>query len=626
MTWAEPVWHWAWLLVVVLGVLGFAADRRHYANLARVFLGGMAERVLPRSVRNRRALAALATLLGLALLVAALAEPRGGKQLHEVETSGIDLVLVVDLSRSMEAQDVSPDRLERARREILDLLDRTTGDRLGLVIFAAGAYPRMPLTLDHKALRLLAAELDTRTFEAQGSALHLALDEAVKLLENQPGDAGRAILVLTDGEIHDPGAALASAERAAAAGVAVYGLVIGSAPSPIPEPDGTFLLDPTSGAKVMTAPSTDVLTDIARLTGGAVATSVAGDEDIAQLDAELRARVAAGHGRTAQRETWTSWFQAPLLVGLLSLLFGAWLGDGRRAPVTALVALLAVLALPAHAATPAEADALFRAGRFTEAARAFEQLLSEQPGDPDLLARLGAARYRAGDAIGAARAFAQQAELTDDADALFNTGNAEWQAGRLDRAARAYDRALQVDPNHQGAATNRQLLQQEQQQRQAQQQSQKGPGDPQQGEQGEPQDGQPQQGQPQDGQPQDGQPQEGQPQPGQQGQPQQGQPGKPQQGQPQQGQPQEGEPQPGEPGDPSADGTRSDAPPGDATPELGDVDGDGTESTASADGANEGPAAPHAGMSAAQADRTLEGVEEGRPRVYIPGDRGTKPW
>src|SRR5690606_13031593 len=121
-----------------------------------------------------------------------------------------------------------PSRLERARREILDLIEVLEGDRVGLVMFAGGAYPRMPLTLDYKALELIVRELDTRTFQAQGSALGLALREATSLLENQSGDAGRAILVLSDGEVHEPDDALAAAREAAAAGITVYGLVVGN--------------------------------------------------------------------------------------------------------------------------------------------------------------------------------------------------------------------------------------------------------------------------------------------------------------------------------------------------------------------------------------------------------------
>jgi Ca-activated chloride channel family protein len=629
MSWAEPQWAGAFLIVAALGLLIAWASRQHEARLAAIFRGDLLRRVFPPAVRRRRRASDLLTLLGLAFTVLALIEPRFGKELREVPTEGVDLIVAIDLSRSMDAEDVDPSRMERARREILDLLDLLEGDRVGLVIFAGGAYPRMPLTADHKALRMLVGELDTRTFQAQGSELGAAIREAIKLFGEPDATAGRAVLVLTDGEAHDPADALAAASEAAEAHVTVYGIVVGLEPSPIPNGDGTFLVDPTTGTQVSTAPTFELLTDIARLTGGAVVQSVASQEDVERLYRdEIRGRLRTRISKVTQRERWNTAFQWPLGAGLGMLLLGAWLGDGRRAAV--LLTLL-FFALPVRAETRLAGDEAYRSGQFQEAVRIFTELSLEQPDDPDLLGRLGAARYRAGDYDGAARAFERRSELTQDADDAYNAANASYRAGRFDRALDLYDRTLSTEPNHPGATANRQLLLQEieerrQEQQQRQQQQQPEPSEGPQGEQPPANDGAAQEQPPEPGSEQQPSNQASEGQPPEDAQ-QQGEQAEQQGGQPQQG---DGEPM----AEPEQDGTRGeDGEPTDQSLDELLPDGGSGEPGEETEGDPNDPnqpggegGTPTDEVTAEQADRTLEAVEEGRPRVYIPGDRGGKPW
>jgi Ca-activated chloride channel family protein len=621
MTWAEPLWLLLLAPVLLLAIGMFWATRRHHARLTALF-SGLAERVLPSAVRRRRTLRDLAAVCGLILATIALAGPRSGMKLQKVEADGVDLVIVLDLSLSMDARDVDPNRLERARREIADLVDLLEGDRVGIVIFAGGAWPRLPLTLDRTALRMVVTELDTSVFEAQGSALGLAIDEAMRMFESNPDQAGQAILVLSDGEIHDPAAALVAGEKAAQAGVAVYGMVVGSTSAPIPVRGGSFLVDPATRTQVMTQPSPAVLTDLARTTGGAVVQSVASDEDIRQLYQEIRTHVRTGNLRETEQESWNSLHDWPLGIGVLLLLLAGWLGDGRRA--VALALMLLMVGPTAQAGDVYEGDRLYREGRYAEAVQVLADLARENPDDPDLLQRLGAARYRAGDYLGAARAYERAADLGAGPDASFDAGNAWWQSGAFDKAMKDYDRTLAADPQHPGATTNRGLLAQEMQERRQQQQQQ------QQQQQGEPQQGDPQQGEPQQGQPQQGEPQ-GDPQQGQQGE-QPPQDDAAAQGEAEQGKP-EDQQDPAKPQD--AASKPGEAKPGD---ENRKEEGDGSAvSPSEVDGADQpaegAPGSATAGQKPAaaesaadQASRTLDGVEEGHPRTYVPGRPGEKPW
>lgn len=649
MSWALPMWLWGLAGVLALAGLVIAMGRHHRQRLSSVFNGALLERVWPASVRRRRVVRDVLMLFGMTCLVLALAEPRFGKQLQEIKADGVDLVLVVDLSSSMNAQDIDPSRLERARRKILDLIEMLEGDRVGLVIYAGGAYPRMPLTHDYRALELLVRELDTRTFQAQGSALDEAIRQAKGLLDNSDSDAGSAILVLTDGEVHRPDDAVAAGREAASAGIAVFGLIIGKEAAPIPHGDGTWVTDPSTRQRAMSTPTVDVMTEIARVSGGAVVQSVPSNMDIQRLYVEeIRGRVRAAHNTTTQREAWTTAFHWPLGLGVMLLIASSWIGDGRRRGLLAvmLLAFSIVSSAPAHAQSVREADGLYRDGKFSEAADMLTELSLESPDDADLLHRLAAARYRAGDYPGAARAFSRQAELTQDPDAEFNAGNAWYQSGELDQAVDRYQRALEMDPEHPGATANQQLVASEIQQRRLQQQQQQQQGeqgdqseDQQQGEQSEDQ----QQGDQSESQDQQGEQGEQQESDGEQQEQSEGQQQQQQGDQSEDQQPSDQQQQDGTSGEsPEDDGTRGEEEGEDAQTKLEDVDGEDeqsedqqgegegeeTEDESEGDGSASGSAedGQQGDMSAAQADRVLDGVEEGRPRVVVPGERGEKPW
>jgi Ca-activated chloride channel family protein len=596
MTWGEPGWLFVLPLVAGFGVVLAAAATFHRRRLGRWFSPTLLRRVLPPSVRFRRGLRDGLTLVGLAACVVALAEPRFGKVVQTIRATGTDLVILLDLSRSMDAGDIDPSRLERARREISDLGDVIQGDRIGLVLFAGGAYPRLPLTADVAAIETVVREVDTSAFTTQGSDLATAIRVGLELLARSEDEAGQAMLVISDGEIHDQDDAAAAIQEAKDHGIPIFAMGIGVDAAPIPLPDGRHLQ--FKGKEVVTTPDFTVLEQAARATGGAFVRSDASTDDIRGLYGELRSTVRSVERESRQRETWQSSFQVPLGLAAFALLIGSWLGDGRRTWGAATAALLAALAFApstARAQDLPEADRLYREGKYELATRQLLDLTLAHPDDPDLQERLGAARYRAGDVEGAARAYEQAARLRGDrgaADDWFNGANANRRAGRLEKAMELYDRALAADPDHEGARTNRDLVQKEIAARRAE----RPPPPP-------PQPGGEQQQQPQ--------------QPQQQGQPQESQG---------QAEPAQGEPEPSEEGErqepmegtPDPEGTS-----GAVTPEeLGEQTEGEPSSTADAGAvpAEDGPITP------GQARRLLEGVEEGQPRTVVQARPESKPW
>ncbi|MBW1877373.1 MAG: VWA domain-containing protein [Deltaproteobacteria bacterium] len=638
MSWGALSWMWALVAVAVLAVVAYASGRLHWRRLGRLFRGELLDRVLPYSVRVRRVSRDLLALAGLGCLVVALAEPLYGKEVRELKRKGVDIVIAVDLSRSMDARDVDPSRLERARREILDLIGMIESDRVGLVIFAGGAYPRMPLTQDYDALMMVVDELDTDMFRAQGSALGEGIRMGSKLLlAGDSHKAGKAIIVLSDGESHDAGDAVAAASEVAAEGVRVYAMGIGVESAPIPLNVGGWVT--IRGKTVLTEPNPKLLRDVARASGGAYVHSVASAQDMESLYRdEIRKTLRAVEVGSREQEAWKSGFQWPLGLGLVLLLLSAWVGDGRRPWGGVGAVLLVALAVPgpAMAATLAEGDTLYRAERYVQAERVFTELSMERPTDPDVYRRLAATRYRMGDHEGAARAWDAEARLRGrglGTRAIYDSGNAHYQAGRLEEAIRRYDQVLNVDSDHLGAGQNKDLALRELRARREDVEpplQQPSPGASE-GQEGEQQDQQQSSGTGEE---------EGEPGESKEGDAQQegGSSEESASGESQDGEAQgaKGEPGSTEGGDPEgadAEGSRETA--GEDGQELATGEASGVEDLEGLEtGDDRGtPGQPFDGnwendgpVTAAQADRLLEGVEEGRPRVRIPGRDQGRPW
>ncbi|MBX2798804.1 MAG: VWA domain-containing protein [Myxococcales bacterium] len=597
-------WLWGLPLVVLLAAVFAVGGVLHRRRLHTVFSPIVYERVLPTSVRIRRTLRDVSAFLGLALAVVALAEPRFDKQIRTIETSGTDIVLLLDLSRSMDARDVDPSRIERARREVQDLGRLAAGDRVGLVVFAGGAYPRLPLTEDYRALQLVVEEMNTESFQSQGSDLAGAIRAGLDLLTRSQSQAGQAMVVLSDGETHDATAAREAAAASVDAGIPVYGMGIGIEPSSIPLRDGTRLLH--EGKAVITTPDFTVLEEVARITGGGFVRSNASDRDMRSLYDDLRSNVRAVKRETQQRETWRSAFQWPLSVAALLLLGAAWLGDGRRlfgAAAAALLVLGVMRPAEAFADPVVEADELYRAGEFEQAVERLTELSLERPDDAEIFDRLGAARYRAEDWEGAARAYDNAARLRGEhADALFNSGNAHYRAGRLEEAAERFQRAVDVEPDHPAAARNREVVLQEIEARRQYQPPPPPP--PQQGGEGE-----------DDSESDEQQQDQPQPQPRGEGDEQDASQ------EPQEPSEEDGSPS-GSPSeaDPDEEGSNQQVSP----QELDEGDGsegDPTEVPAGSEmGEDQGP------ITEGQAHRLLDAIDEGNRPITIRGRNGDKPW
>ena len=204
--------------------------------------------------------------LGLFCLLVALARPQTGAKLSEHKSRGAEVIICLDVSNSMLAQDYSPNRLERAKLAISRLSDRLQEDRIGLVLFAGTSFVQLPITTDYVSAKMFLSSISTSSVPVQGTAIGSAILMAIKSFSPQ-SEKSRAIVVITDGENHedDP---VEAATTAAEAGIKVYTIGVGSTQGQ-PIPIGGELLKDRDGNIVVTRLDEDTLRDIAKAGNGA---------------------------------------------------------------------------------------------------------------------------------------------------------------------------------------------------------------------------------------------------------------------------------------------------------------------------------------------------------------------
>ncbi len=238
---AAPGALWLLVAVVALAVLGAVQLHRRRALLLRA-AGPQARRMAPRASTTHPAARLGLSLAGLALVALALSRPQCGTRTELATRSGVDVVIALDVSRSMLARDVKPDRLTRATLEVGALLESLAGDRVGVVVFAGEAFVQCPLTTDYAAARLFLRAVSPKSVPQQGSDLGNALVAAREVLEGSAAAAGRSkvVLLVTDGEDLEGGAREAAAQLAEA-GVRIFALAVGTPagePIPLTDPSG----------------------------------------------------------------------------------------------------------------------------------------------------------------------------------------------------------------------------------------------------------------------------------------------------------------------------------------------------------------------------------------------------
>jgi Ca-activated chloride channel family protein len=188
--------------------------------------------LMPLSSASRRRLKFFLFSLAIASLIVALANPQTGAKLEEVKREGIDLFIAVDISNSMLAEDILPNRLENAKQAINRLINKLEGDRIGIVLFAGKAYIQLPLTTDYAAARMFVSTIETDLINAQGTAIGEAISTAAEAFDEN--EYNKAIIIISDGEDHEENP-MDAAKQTIDKGITIYTIGMGLAEgAPIP--------------------------------------------------------------------------------------------------------------------------------------------------------------------------------------------------------------------------------------------------------------------------------------------------------------------------------------------------------------------------------------------------------
>lgn len=190
-------------------------------------------RLMPDFSSGRTLVKFIIWTLAFAIMILALARPQFGTKLTEVKRKGIEMIIALDVSNSMMAEDIQPNRLENAKMAISRLVDRLENDKIGLIVFAGDAYIQMPVTTDYMAAKLFLNSINTQIVPKQGTAIASAIHLAMRSFTPN-SEKSRAIVIITDGENHEEGS-LEAAKEAADAGIVIHTIGIGS-PQGVPIP------------------------------------------------------------------------------------------------------------------------------------------------------------------------------------------------------------------------------------------------------------------------------------------------------------------------------------------------------------------------------------------------------
>ncbi|MBR9986830.1 MAG: VWA domain-containing protein [Desulfosarcina sp.] len=458
--------------VPVLFLVVFYGMRRRREIMRRFSSTHGLDVIAPATVGGRRWVKTF-LLMGTVLFTAVtLAGPKYGYRWQEIRQQGVDIIIALDCSRSMTAADIQPTRLERAKREVFDLLAMLQGDRVGLVAFAGTAFLQCPLTLDYDAFNLFLDSLSPDYLPVGGTDIAGALAEALDSFDPKSA-SDKAVILITDGENTGNGDPLMAAETLKENKIKLFCIGVGSSDGvPIPEPAGGFKKD-RSGQIVLSRLDENMLKKMAVATGGTYVRSVAGDMDLdAIYTDEIRRTMEAKTVSSGRKQVWEDRFQWPLALALLCLVAELILPVSRKTMLIPLLAALMLVPPPsAEGSDTRDGIAAYEKGDFEQALKHFIDAQLNAPDKPETLYNVADAYYKTGKFDAAAEHYKQALE-TDDAQlkrkALYNLGNAEFRRGKAKEAIGHYEAALAIDPDDRQTQENmafvKKVMEQQQQQ------------------------------------------------------------------------------------------------------------------------------------------------------------------
>ena len=509
MTLASHFWMILGLLALpALAFLYYRSEKNKTRKLAHFAAAKLLLDLASSFSPVKRNIKATLSVAGIFLILLALARPQWGYVWQETKGKGIDILIALDTSKSMLAEDIRPNRLERAKLAILDLAERADGDRLGLIAFSGSAFLQCPLTLDYDAFRQTLETVDTSIISRGGTNIAAAIAEAqVSFAEK---DNFKILVLITDGEdLQEAG--LEQARRAAGEGVKIYTVGVGSlAGELIPvrgEDGGVDFLRDEQGNIVKTRLDERTLVAIVEATDAFYTRLGSTGQGLEQVYTESLQSIPKEEREARLQQIPHERFQWPLGLAVLFLMAETFLGTRKRkvsySPLplrwTAGLALAALTIVEVDLrASTGKGEKYYEEGEFDKAGQEYSNAAEDSPDDPRIQYNLGATQYRLGhfeDAEDTLRNALQTEDPILQKETYYNLGNTLYRLGEStlsidpvqtieiwEGGLTEYENSLNIDPEDEDAQFNYELLkkrieelkqqQQEQQQQQDQDQDQ----------------------------------------------------------------------------------------------------------------------------------------------------------
>ena len=329
---ANPQYLWLLTLIPLFVVLFAGVAAQRHRRLARFGNPDTLAELMPEVSNGRVVLKFILFCGAVALVVLAAARPQFGSKLREEKARGVEMMLVVDVSNSMLAEDFEPNRLERTKYAINRLFDGLKQDRVGLIVFAGEPRVQLPITSDYRMAKAFARRIDPSQVSVQGTAIGKALEQALLSFSGETDEKrSRAIILITDGENHDDDA-VAVAKRAAEQGIRIYTIGIGTPEGAPIEIDGEFIRD-KQGEMVVSKLNEEMLAQIADLTGGAYVRATKQDIGLDEIVRSIN-EMEQSELSTVRFEEFNEQYQY-LLIAALVLLVAEFFLLARRNPLLA---------------------------------------------------------------------------------------------------------------------------------------------------------------------------------------------------------------------------------------------------------------------------------------------------
>jgi len=499
MNFGNPTWLWLLWLLVPLAVLLVWSWRARQRLLTQFISQRLLESLTIGVSKQRQKLRLVLFIVAMASLIFSLARPQLGFSLEESKQSGLDIVIAIDTSKSMLADDVQPNRLQRAKLASLDLMRLAASDRLGLVAFAGGAFLQCPLSLDEDAFRQSVEFLDVNVIPQGGTALAEAIQTARAAFKEET-ENHRILVLFTDGEDNDDQeAALNAAKEARKAGMRIFTIGVGTPNGEVlstkdPYGNRVFIKD-SQGNVVKSRLNEPLLQQIARETDGFYL-PLSGARTMDVLYERGLAPLPKSEFSTRTLRQYHERFQWFIGAAILLLLFEMLFPERSVSPKSKVqgpkpVVVVAALALLAGASnsfgSANEALENYQRGQYGKARAEFERLARKSPDDARLRYNAGAAAFGAEDYETALKHFNASLSARDlklQQQSYYNLGNAKFRLGektdetkekqqQWEQAIHQYENALKLDSNDTDAKFNLDVVKKKLEELKKEQQQQK---------------------------------------------------------------------------------------------------------------------------------------------------------